>query len=246
MRKGFTKIPNSLLDMPLSMDALALYTWLSLQADKNGLVRASRSLICEHTGFSERQVRTTIEKLVASKLLTKLPTKLPTKFATTLTITFLSSCADGKTKSDQVNDQVSDQVNDQVNEVAQELPEVTIISHTKSACEAFCEWLKKECPYIASHYKLMSEAEFEKLKAEYDSQAIAEQCLNIENRVDLRKKYSNLYRTLLNWLKRNSNATTRTNQRQQESPTNDELRQQTVEFLANREAQRRTREGEIW
>lgn len=44
----------------------------------------------------------------------------------------------------------------------------------------------------------------------------------------------------------NSYATTRTNQRQQESPTNDELRQQTVEFLANREAQRRTREGEIW
>ena len=96
--------------MPLSMDALALYTWLSLQADDEGVVRTSRALLCEQTGLSERQVRTSLEKLVATKLATKQTTKLPTKFATTITISFLSSCKPQKTKSDQVNDQVNDQV----------------------------------------------------------------------------------------------------------------------------------------
>jgi hypothetical protein len=53
---------------------------------------------------------------------------------------------------------------------------------------------------------MMTEAELGKLKQQYGSELIAETCSDIENRIDLRKKYSHLYRTLLNWLKkRNEN-----------------------------------------
>lgn len=67
---------------------------------------------------------------------------------------------------------------------------------------AFEVWLQQNCPYIYSHYKLPTDAELAKLKTSYSSEAIADTCSQIENRKDLRKKYSNLYRTLLNWLKR--------------------------------------------
>lgn len=53
---------------------------------------------------------------------------------------------------------------------------------------------------------MMTEAELGKLKQQYGAELIAETCSDIENRIDLRKRYTNLYRTLLNWLKkRNEN-----------------------------------------
>lgn len=71
--------------------------------------------------------------------------------------------------------------------------------------ERFLDWLKAECPYIAQHYKLPSEELFTKLLDKYGGEAIAEQCANIENRADIRKRYTNLYQTLNNWLKRENN-----------------------------------------
>lgn len=105
MKNGFVKIPNHLAELPLTIEAIGLYTWLSLRADKNGNIFTSRSKLAKETGLSERQIRTAIEKLQA----TKLATKQPTKFATNLTICFLSSYKDKKNESDQVNDQVNDQ-----------------------------------------------------------------------------------------------------------------------------------------
>jgi len=67
---------------------------------------------------------------------------------------------------------------------------------------AFEDWLKNNCPYIFAHYKLPTDAELTKLKTAYGSEAIADTCCQIENRKGLRKNYTNLYRTLLNWLKR--------------------------------------------
>ena len=107
MRKGFTKIPNELRDLPLSIEAIGLYTWLSLHADQNGQIKTSRADLTKRTGLSQRQIRTAVEKLVATKLATKQTTKLPTKLATTLTITFLETYEPKKITSDQVNDQPS-------------------------------------------------------------------------------------------------------------------------------------------
>jgi len=68
---------------------------------------------------------------------------------------------------------------------------------------AFQEWLSGHCPYIAAHMKPLSDEELDKLTLQYGEQAIRDCCEDIENRKDLRKRYTNLYRTVLNWLKRN-------------------------------------------
>lgn len=113
MKNGFTKIPNTLAELPLTIEAIGLYTWLSLRADNDGNIFTSRAKLAKETGLSEQQIRTAIEKLQATKLITKLSTKQPTKLATNLTICFLRSYKEKKIESNQVNNQVKNQVNDQ-------------------------------------------------------------------------------------------------------------------------------------
>lgn len=67
---------------------------------------------------------------------------------------------------------------------------------------AFDEWLAVACPYIYQHYTKPTDGELAKLFGTYGEQAVRDMCQQIENRVDLRRRYSNLYRTVLNWLKR--------------------------------------------
>ena len=71
----------------------------------------------------------------------------------------------------------------------------------------FKEWIRQKAPYCANPQNFPSsqitEAEFLKLKKVYTGQQIAEVIEQIENRKDLRKKYVNLYRTVLNWAKKN-------------------------------------------
>ena len=67
----------------------------------------------------------------------------------------------------------------------------------------FTQLLAKDCPYISGHYThLISEDEFNRLMEKFTAKDVWDTIQQIENRVDLRKKYTNLYRTLLNWLKR--------------------------------------------
>ena len=111
MTYGFTKIPNAISEQPWATNptTVYLYTWLSLHADKNGQVMTSRADLAERTGLTERQLRTALEKLIATKYVTKQSTKLPTKFATVLTITYLARYKGDKNKNDQAIDQVNDQ-----------------------------------------------------------------------------------------------------------------------------------------
>lgn len=65
------------------------------------------------------------------------------------------------------------------------------------------DMLSRDCPYISGHYThLVSEEELGRLLEKYSEDFILDTIQQIENRVDLRKRYTNLYRTLLNWLKR--------------------------------------------
>ncbi len=67
----------------------------------------------------------------------------------------------------------------------------------------FQQWLAKECPYILKHFeKTISEREFEKLLETYSARQLCDVISEINNRADLRKRYTDLYRTALNWLKR--------------------------------------------
>ena len=72
----------------------------------------------------------------------------------------------------------------------------------------FRKWMKDECPFCDNPKNFSSsritEEEFNKLKSDYTGMEIASVITEIENRKDLRKKYCNLYRTTLNWLKNNN------------------------------------------
>lgn len=69
----------------------------------------------------------------------------------------------------------------------------------------FNDWLKRSAPYCSNAKNFSSqitEAEFLKLKEKYTGKQIADIIEQIENRKDLRKRYTNLYRTVLNWAKK--------------------------------------------
>jgi hypothetical protein len=68
----------------------------------------------------------------------------------------------------------------------------------------FNSWIADNAPYCANpkNMKQITQAEFLRLKQKYKSEQISHIIEQIENRKDLRKRYSNLYRTALNWLKK--------------------------------------------
>lgn len=113
MRQVFTMIPKAILDKRLSIEAIGLYTWLSANADKKGRVTTSRADLSKRTGLSQRQVRTAIEKLEATKLVTKQATKGTTKVATILTVLFLADYETKQKSTDQSCDQSCGQTSDQ-------------------------------------------------------------------------------------------------------------------------------------
>ena len=65
------------------------------------------------------------------------------------------------------------------------------------------EWKKTNTPYIYANIRPLTQKEFDCLVKKYNAKQICDTLLQIENRKDLRKKYTNPYRTLLNWLKTN-------------------------------------------
>lgn len=80
--------------------------------------------------------------------------------------------------------------------------------HPQTEFEKFNEWIKRKAPYCSNPKNFTSqitENELIKLKEKYSAQQVADVIMQIENRKDLRKKYSNLYRTVLNWLKNEQN-----------------------------------------
>lgn len=69
----------------------------------------------------------------------------------------------------------------------------------------FNDWVKRKAPFCSNPKNFPSqitEDEFLKLKSSYTGQQIADIVEQIENRKDLRKRYVNLYRTVLNWAKK--------------------------------------------
>ena len=69
----------------------------------------------------------------------------------------------------------------------------------------FNEWMQRKAPYCSNSKNFPSqitESELLKLKEKYSGQEIADIIEQIENRKDLRKRYTNLYRTVLNWAKK--------------------------------------------
>jgi len=67
-------------------------------------------------------------------------------------------------------------------------------------------WLKfckEKCPYIAANIDQLTFEQFTKLRGRFGAAPMSEIIQQIENRKDLRKRYSSLYLTMFNWLKNN-------------------------------------------
>ena len=69
--------------------------------------------------------------------------------------------------------------------------------------EKYVAWLRENAPYIFSHYtNLVKEEQLAKLQETYPLATILQTIMQVENRQDWRKKYTNLYMTLRNWLRK--------------------------------------------
>ena len=94
-------------------------------------------------------------------------------------------------------------------EEVKEKVNINIVSHeTKiknEAFEKFNKWLDSETTFVRKIKKQMTEEQFMKLKKTYNSTQIMNTILNLENYKDATKKYTSVYLTVNNWLKRDTN-----------------------------------------
>lgn len=68
--------------------------------------------------------------------------------------------------------------------------------------QKFNDWMINNAPYCYKNMKPLTDSELKKLKENYTPKEISCVIEQIENRKDLRKRYTNLYRTVLNWAKK--------------------------------------------
>ncbi len=66
----------------------------------------------------------------------------------------------------------------------------------------FCKWYRENAPVLSRTLRPMSEEEFKGLCADFGSEAVADNIIKLENRNDLRGRYSALHPTLVNWCSR--------------------------------------------
>ena len=86
--------------------------------------------------------------------------------------------------------------------------DITVSPETKiknESFEKFNKWLDSETTFVRKIKKQMTEEQFMKLKKTYNSTQIMNTILNLENYKDATKKYTSVYLTVNNWLKRDTN-----------------------------------------
>lgn len=76
------------------------------------------------------------------------------------------------------------------------------IKKLKEDFERFNKWLDSETKFVRKIKTQMTEEQFMKLKKTYNSTQIMNTILNLENYKDATKKYTSVYLTVNNWLKR--------------------------------------------
>lgn len=76
--------------------------------------------------------------------------------------------------------------------------------HTPSKFDVFNDWLKKNYPNVASMKTQMTEQNLKSLIDLYGKEVLNDHLMQMENKIDLTKKYKSVYLTLLTWIKRNT------------------------------------------
>lgn len=72
----------------------------------------------------------------------------------------------------------------------------------KSDFDKFNDWIKSNAPNVMKLKRQITEPQFKKLKATYDTDKMTDILCRMDNYKDLTKKYVSVYQTFLNWAKR--------------------------------------------
>jgi hypothetical protein len=121
---------------------------------------------------------------------------------------YINGSKGGRPKNEEPNDnqeKTKQEPNDNDNVNDNDFKKENLLKEKNPDFEKFEIWIKENADFCSNskNMKQLTEYEFLKKKKKYSGKQIADTILQIENRKDLRKKYSNIYRTLLNWLKTN-------------------------------------------
>ena len=229
MSTGWIKIHRKILNWEWYWDlnTKAVFLHLLLTANntdrkvggttiRRGELVTSYNTLSEQLNMSVRNVRTAVEHLMETKEIDKQNGKPNGINGMVITICKYDNYNEPKIESDILTDTPTDKPptnpkrksspTPPKKEIIEEEKKVNTNVFTKESENdpymKFIEWVNNNAPYCYRNMKMVSEVEFYRLKSKYTSAQIVEQISQIENRVDLRKRYSSLYRTLLNWLKK--------------------------------------------
>lgn len=75
-------------------------------------------------------------------------------------------------------------------------------AHTPSKFDLFNDWLKENYPNVASMKTQMTEQNLKNLIDTYGKDVVTDHLMQMENKIDIAKKYKSVYLTLLTWIKR--------------------------------------------
>lgn len=93
-------------------------------------------------------------------------------------------------------------------DIDNEKEDIIISDEIKKLKESFIDfnkWLDSETIFVRKIKTQMTEEQFIKLKKKYNSVQIMNTVLNLENYKDATKRYTSVYLTVSNWLKRDAN-----------------------------------------
>ena len=175
---------------------------------KRGEVAHSMESLAQRWKWSRGKVLRYISQLENSQMIVQQKNHVITKLSITNYNTYQSdgttdSTTDGQQTVQQTDTNKNDKNDKNENkerETRTQKPESTNPDYIK-----FNNWIQEKAPYCSNPRNFphqITEEEFIKLKKKYSGQQIADIVEKIENRKDLRKRYSNLYLTVNNWIKK--------------------------------------------
>lgn len=175
---------------------------------KRGEVAHSMESLAQRWKWSRGKVLRYISHLENSQMIVQQKNHVITKLSITNYNTYQSDGTTDSTTDGQQTVQQTDTNKNDKNEKNENKERETRTQQPKSTNPdyiKFNNWIQEKAPYCSNPRNFphqITEEEFIKLKKKYSGQQIADIVEKIENRKDLRRRYSNLYLTVNNWIKK--------------------------------------------
>lgn len=160
--------------------------------------------IAQATGLTYQCVRTVLNKLI----LTNEINKQTTNKYTIITICNYDSYQGSETETNKQKPNkstIKQQTTNKQLTTSKKLEEIKELKediHEQTVFEKFNTWLKENRPNVSQLKTQMTEVQMNYLIEEYGKERFFDILAQMENKVDLLKKYSSVYLTANNWLKK--------------------------------------------